>query len=421
MARKDLNQLKKHLSALRTCESAGPNLEWKHNFRQALLIKIKTRSMADFYEQKLAEDLGFFGFLKTWKQPRLIFAPATMLSGALLFFFTLSFGTVWAAKGSLPGDVLFPVKLAVERTQMVTKKEPAEKTKFQVEITNRRVDELARLSQSPEDSKKTENMEQAISEITSQLNTVKSDLPKIENGTNESAMKTAREVTNDLSKMESVLNEIKKEAKTENLDKKIASIAKLADTASTDALTVVARKAPDSGLSDDERGDISDQVGRKISETEAKIQLMDDKIKEIKPEDKRSAFSLRNTPSSASQISADLVREQSLKARAILSRAKESLKEENLLSALETVKTAKEIVLSAESLIAKIEEANSALANEEKEEEIKNTASGAGTAPQETTPPVTEPENEEPTNEEKPVSVIPEATVRGNVVGPVLE
>ena len=54
-------------------------------------------------------------------------------------------------------------------------------------------------------------------------------------------------------------------------------------------------------------------------------------------------------------------------------------------------------------------------------EEIKNTASGAGTAPQETTPPVTEPENEEPTNEEKPVSVIPEATVRGNVVGPVLE
>jgi len=371
MACQDLKNLKNRLDKLSALKSVSPDAEWKYTFRQALLIKAKTQSMAKIYEQKLADDLGFFGFVKNW-QPRPALLPASAFALILFVFFGFSFGMVLASRGSLPGDVLFPVKLAVERTQLVTKTKPNEKTQFQIEITNRRTTELVQLAKTEGDATtRAEKIEQAVSEIEYQLNTVKKELPNIQTGNNPAeTIKLAREATQKLADVEKTLNEVGRGVTEKELVKKIDSAANLADSASTQALTMVAQKMAEGTTksSGAEKETLLGQVVEKIAKTE-------EKIKQIS----RQAQNISQNDSSAAAISADLVREQSKKAKEILNKAKESLQHDDLVVALETVKTAKEIVLGAENLVAEIQQQQQAA--QDADTDKKATGSSATAAP----------------------------------------
>lgn len=355
MARKDLQNLKKRLDTLQSFKSANADPEWKYTFRQSLLIKVKTQSMAKIYEQKIAQDLGFFGFIKNW-QPKPAMMPASIFSGVLFIFFGLSFGTVWASRGSLPGDVLFPVKLAVERTQLATKNEPVEKTRFQVEITNRRAEEIVRLATTGQEfgDRKSEKIEQAVSELRYQLDVVEADLSKMQKGNNlENTTKTAKEVSAKLSLVQASLKQAKEglASTDEKLAQKIETASELVDMTSTQALTVLAQSLSQeqSEQGDLDKQDIVEKIETKISQTEEKIKQISEKVNE-----------------GDQTANSGLAKEQAQKAQEILEEAKESLKNEKILVALETVKVAKEIVIGASNIASGVDSSQATEPEQEK-------------------------------------------------------
>ncbi len=355
MADKDVKNLAKQLSSLK--KEAEVNVEWKYTLRQTLLIKAKTQTMAESYEEKLADDLGFFSFLNSWQQPKPLI-PAMVFAGVLLSFFGLSFGTVWAAQGSLPGDMLFPVKLAIERTQLIAKGNVEEKAKFQMEIANRRVDELvAIITTQKDDSKKAEQVEQAVLEVEHQLTAVKNDLPKIKNGSDTNkAVAAAVEANSKLGILEEALNNVKNQLPEQALAQKVNSAAKMADSVSTEALVLMAQ-----GTSDSAKEAVSSKVEEKISKTEEKLKTVDERVVAVAAQkENKDAFWGSN---SLMAISADLVKEQTEKAKVILDKAKESLKKDDLVTAIETIKTAREIVASAENLATDLEKQKAVAAN----------------------------------------------------------
>src|SRR3989344_6975993 len=68
------------------------------------------------------------------------------LAGLVLFVFAGT-GTVSAAQGALPGDLLYPVKVSVnEKVEVALAPTPAAKAEVQVRLAERRVDEARELS-----------------------------------------------------------------------------------------------------------------------------------------------------------------------------------------------------------------------------------------------------------------------------------
>jgi len=68
------------------------------------------------------------------------------LAGLLLFVFA-GIGTVSAAQGALPGDLLYPVKVSVnEKVEIALAPTPAAKVEVQVRLAERRIDEARELS-----------------------------------------------------------------------------------------------------------------------------------------------------------------------------------------------------------------------------------------------------------------------------------
>ena len=68
------------------------------------------------------------------------------LAGLVLFVFAGT-GTVSAAQGALPGDLLYPVKVSInEKVEVALAPTPAAKAQVQVRLAERRVDEARELS-----------------------------------------------------------------------------------------------------------------------------------------------------------------------------------------------------------------------------------------------------------------------------------
>lgn len=98
-----------------------------------------------------------------------------VLVGVATFIFALTGGlaTINAAWGSLPGDNLYPVKIAMERAQL---RMTSDKTRFQAEITGRRAQELTDAANLPI-SLREEKITEAVSQIERQLQDTQESLP----------------------------------------------------------------------------------------------------------------------------------------------------------------------------------------------------------------------------------------------------
>lgn len=100
-----------------------------------------------------------------------------VLVGITTFVFALTGGlaTINAAWGSLPGDSLYPIKLAMERAQL---RITSDKARFQAEITGRRAQELTDVANLPV-SLREEKITEAVSQIERQLQNTQQSLPEL--------------------------------------------------------------------------------------------------------------------------------------------------------------------------------------------------------------------------------------------------
>ncbi len=122
-----------------------PNAEWKENTRSILLMQVKNTLPKD----TASSPLDLMKYLAPVFSFKWLRTPAFAVVGILLALFGGSLLSVSAAERSLPGDLLYSVKLATEQARLALTKNPEDKVLLKSEFTGRRVDEMTQAIASP--------------------------------------------------------------------------------------------------------------------------------------------------------------------------------------------------------------------------------------------------------------------------------
>jgi len=177
-----------------------PNKNKKEAFRNFLIHKLGNNK--EIYSQGAA-----FGFLgKFSKMTAVILVSVLALSGVS--------GAAFASQNSLPGDVLYPVKILTEKTQVALTKDEINKASLHLEFAQKRLDELKKLS---------ENNNVSYETVTSVVSSYNGELEK-----SSTALQNTKEdkLLNIAEKINSQAE--KNKGSIENISKKLDPISKFA-------------------------------------------------------------------------------------------------------------------------------------------------------------------------------------------------
>ena len=151
----------KHLQRIK------PNASWLQSQRSFLLSEI-ARSQKPIKEKKPFLVFPLFNFSK-------IFRPAFAIAFSVIVLVT-SLGTIGvmnAAQNSLPGDLLYPVKTVLEKTQFTFTTDDASRTKLSIKFATQRMDEFNQLI---DKSEKTEDIQKTVKKFTQQMVAVQEEM-----------------------------------------------------------------------------------------------------------------------------------------------------------------------------------------------------------------------------------------------------
>jgi hypothetical protein len=148
-----------------------PDATWVKATRERLLMQVSnsmpTREAAEKNRRVLARAYpNFFAMMR---------GPVLATLSIIGIIFGGSFASVRAAENSLPGDMLYTVKLVTEQTRLALEKSKTEKVKLKVEFTRRRAEELKTVSQN-DDSDKSKRVSIAADLLKQDFNTLKEQL-----------------------------------------------------------------------------------------------------------------------------------------------------------------------------------------------------------------------------------------------------
>lgn len=120
----------------------APSPEFRSRLRRRLL---DVMAPAEVYQGRKEVTHGWFSSLLSVR----------MVAVSLLAFVVLSTGTVsvFASQSSLPGDMLYPVKVGVEKLQVAVTSDPEDKAYLHLKLAQRRIDEVTtqvNLNRSPD-------------------------------------------------------------------------------------------------------------------------------------------------------------------------------------------------------------------------------------------------------------------------------
>lgn len=116
-----------------------------------------------------------------WDFTHVMLKPIGAVAFSVLLFVGSWFGVANASLGTLPGDQLYPVKLGMERMQMMLTTSNAQKAQLRMEFTSRRLEEMVALAASGKQSDisqiamAVDRVKQDVADIKSDLKTDSSD------------------------------------------------------------------------------------------------------------------------------------------------------------------------------------------------------------------------------------------------------
>lgn len=119
-----------------------PDAAWVSSTRSTLLMQVKNTLPVSVVQRSsvFKEWVKFFAPLFSFG--KWMRKPAFSIAAIILAIFGGSLLSVSAAERSLPGDLLYSVKLATEQARMALAKNPQERVMLKTEFTGRRVDEM---------------------------------------------------------------------------------------------------------------------------------------------------------------------------------------------------------------------------------------------------------------------------------------
>lgn len=175
MTKRDL--LRK-LQSVRSAERViVPDAEFVLRTREHLLMQVRntlpTRPSAMPARAKLAVN-----HLVPERLMNLVRAPALAMLSVLVTVFGGSIVSVSASDRSLPGDFLYPIKIATEQTRLALTSGKIQKLKLKSEFVDRRVSEIKTLATAT-DPEQPVRLKQAAEVLKRDLNTVKNQLSDV--------------------------------------------------------------------------------------------------------------------------------------------------------------------------------------------------------------------------------------------------
>lgn len=135
---------------IKSLQGIGVSPEWKASQRDLLLSQIRGQ-MPEGYSsgQKAKNNAAFSWEVFRFVTPAFVFRPVGAIAIALLLVVGGSAASVSAGK-SLPGDMLYPVKIATERAQLTFTRSSETKAHLQIEFAQRRIEELQKIAIDPQ-------------------------------------------------------------------------------------------------------------------------------------------------------------------------------------------------------------------------------------------------------------------------------
>jgi len=215
--------------------------------------------------------LGSFGNLVIRRKP---------VFSAIAVSFVVFLGaavTVNASRSSLPGEILYPIKIANENILLAVADEK-EKAKIEIEQAGRRLEELTEISRKPSDVEQYQKVERLVSDFEEKINNANKRMAVMNNKGEKSEVASMSKIINEqsekytdiLTKTKENLPKVVKEKVIDKVEKAIDSTEKI----NLDSLVILAqhKDAADGIISDDE---INAKVKKKIDRTERSVKVLE--------------------------------------------------------------------------------------------------------------------------------------------------
>lgn len=338
----------KVIQQLKDLRSIKPRADWMKNNRDLLLnqIQIQETSPQPFVSR-------LWCFVKT-------FAPTGLLNfmarpiGVITMVCVVVLGsgglTVSASRSSLPGNILYPVKLTSEKVQVGLTVNADKKTELQISHTEERLSEIEKILKSNEQIEdKNKKIEIATNNLKDNVNRVQQSLDKAKNviGENDEIARTITTVKLVDQKMVEMSQKIKDSQKDFNYSqlamKNLTDAQQAMDGVGVKVAEIILNKYQQTG---------SNVSTLEVKETiEKQIQNMEDKIVAIREMEKLTAVNtvvndeINSEMANENSAVATTEAEQSVspelnteEIKKILAEANELLNQGDMLAALEKVK-----------------------------------------------------------------------------------
>jgi len=170
--------LKQTIRSIREAERAiQPDPAWVSHTRETLLMQVANSMPTRLPSWRVRIREAARSFLPR-RFSLAMRGPAAILS-TLGIVLSGSIASVSAAERAVPGDFLYPVKLATEQTRLILTKDKSDRLKLKTEFVSRRVIEMKTIVSENRDSRK-ERIQEAAEILKRDLDTVKSQLHDVQ-------------------------------------------------------------------------------------------------------------------------------------------------------------------------------------------------------------------------------------------------
>ncbi len=271
-----------------------PDHVWVDNTRNRLLRQI-TNNVTESKRSVPAKELV------SWFIPESI-AHAARPAMAMIMISIMTVGGwivgVNASYDSLPGEVLYGVKIATEKTQVAlatVSRDKVVETKLHLEFASRRSEETKKIVENNEGEDKAERAQKTVVKLKKSIESAKESAKEVNNTSLSEAVSVAKDLTKATQEIKKELIEVTKEIEggndetdTGSLVKEVAEATSLVKAAELDVIEKVVKQLDEDVEKEDSESsneDVAELVAETIAELSVSVQEVKDTIKdEIKPD-----------------------------------------------------------------------------------------------------------------------------------------
>ncbi|OGF21302.1 hypothetical protein A2316_02030 [Candidatus Falkowbacteria bacterium RIFOXYB2_FULL_38_15] len=271
---------------------------------------------------------------------QLTIKPMPILVGIVIAALLTGGGTAYASQSSLPGDALYPVKLAVEEVETAVSLGQDKKADLDVRFANRRMEEIQKLQEKLKNKNgemKLEVIEKAMERAENKLEKAEARIAEMEAGElKEKALATAARLEEALQKHEQLLSDLAGE-----LPDKAEQVLLRAETKTA----LRSEKALGTILRLEKREELKDKAKEQVGKIMGAEERAEGKIKALENKIEASQKYLENMK----EQGRDVVKYEAklAEARAKLVESKEMLEEKKYLESFQAANQAMKMLIEA--------------------------------------------------------------------------